>query len=282
MRVYNQGIQSFEKFCNENYASGIRPISVQAVVEFIAHLFKSGLKHSTIRCYISGLSFYCKINNLEDNTNVFIVKKLLDGAKRLSVTKGDPRLPITRDLLSRILSIVGFVTRTNYETLLFKAAFSLCFHGMFRVGELTISDSKYVNHAVKLKDVKFVNGGIEVFLKTSKTDQFGEGVTMFISSQPNHKQLCPVAALALYLPLHPQRQEQLFCHYDGTPLSKYQFSAVLKRALSYLGDTDVKITSHSFRIGMATQCAIDGFSDEEIKRLGRWKSGVYLRYIRIP
>jgi hypothetical protein len=42
------------------------------------------------------------------------------------------------------------------------------------------------------------------------------------------------------------------------------------------------LSSHSFRIGMATQCAMDGYPDEQIMRFGRWRSNVYLRYIRIP
>ena len=33
---------------------------------------------------------------------------------------------------------------------------------------------------------------------------------------------------------------------------------------------------------MATQCEMDGYPDEQIMRLGRWRSNVYLRYIRIP
>lgn len=41
------------------------------------------------------------------------------------------------------------------------------------------------------------------------------------------------------------------------------------------------IKSHLFRICMATTCAIEGMSDEQIKELGRWKSNAFLRYIRI-
>jgi hypothetical protein len=30
---------------------------------------------------MSGLSFYCKLNDFEDNTNIFIVRKFTDGVK---------------------------------------------------------------------------------------------------------------------------------------------------------------------------------------------------------
>lgn len=281
MKVYNQVLQSFGKFRNESGVNQSWSIPLQDIIDFIAYLFKSGLTHSSINCYISGLSFHNKLNNLQDNTNSFVVRKVIEGVKRVSICKKYSRLPISRDLLGKILSVLNVITKSQYGAYLFRAAFSLCFHGMFRVGELTVSDSYSLNHAVKKRDVKFVNGGLEVFFRSSKTDQFGSGVTIHVSSQLN-KQLCPVAALAAFLPIHSQEQGLLFCHLDGSPLSKYQFSAILKPALSVLGVTHAKISSHSFRIGMATQCAIDGYSDDHIKKLGRWKSGAYLRYIRIP
>ena len=120
--------------------------------------------------------------------------------------------------------------------------------------------------------------GLGVFLKTSKTDQFGAGVTIYISSQSS-KYLCPLLAVNN---CRPKIDGPLFCHYDSKPLTRYQFSAILKRCLSISCVPQSNLTSHSFRIGMATQCSIDGYPDEHIKKLGRWRSSVYLRYIRIP
>jgi hypothetical protein len=54
-----------------------------------------------------------------------------------------------------------------------------------------------------------------------------------------------------------------------------------KRSLSTLGLRNSRLTSHSFRIGRANTFAIEGLPDDEIKRLGRWESNAYLRYIRI-
>jgi hypothetical protein len=47
-------------------------------------------------------------------------------------------------------------------------------------------------------------------------------------------------------------------------------------------DTDIgKFTTHSFRIGLATELARLGCSDEEIKQAGRWSSRVFERYVRL-
>lgn len=95
---------------------------------FIAHMYRNGLSHSTVNCYT---------NNLEDFTQMFIVRKMIEGMKRTR-SKCDIRLPITRDLLKKIMSIVPSICNNIYEAKLFKAAFSLAFYGFFRVGEVTV------------------------------------------------------------------------------------------------------------------------------------------------
>jgi hypothetical protein len=38
------------------------PVPLQDIIALIKFMFKSGLAHSTVSCYISGLSFHNKIN----------------------------------------------------------------------------------------------------------------------------------------------------------------------------------------------------------------------------
>jgi site-specific recombinase XerD len=279
--VYNQGLEAFNEFRRECSLGGLWSIPLSEIVDFIAYMYTSGLAHSTVNCYIAGLSFCSKLNNFEDNTGAFVVRKIVDGVKRASLGKPDSRLPITRELLGRILLVLPSVCKSRYESHLFRAAFPLCYHGMVRISELTTLSNSAFNHAVRLGEVKRSKDGLEVFLKTSKTDQLGTGRTIYISSQ-NSKHLCPLLAVNNFLDCRPKIDGPLFCHYDSKPLTRYQFSAILKRCLSILGVPQSNLASHSFRIGMATQCSIDGYTDEHIKKLGRWRSSVYLRYSRIP
>lgn len=58
-------------------------------------------------------------------------------------------------------------------------------------------------------------------------------------------------------------------------LTRKAFVIEVKKALVTNGLSDVGIFGHSFRIEAATAAALSGASDEEVKTLGRWRSGEY-------
>jgi site-specific recombinase XerD len=69
--------------------------------------------------------------------------------------------------------------------------------------------------------------------------------------------------------LRPSGGGPLFGHFDRSPLTRYQFTSVMKKCLHTLGIEETQYASHSFRIGMATTCAMKGVSDDQIKMYGR-------------
>ncbi|CAC5358710.1 unnamed protein product [Mytilus coruscus] len=73
-----------------------------------------------------------------------------------------------------------------------------------------------------------------------------------------------------------------FIHFGGNYVTRYQFNAVLKKALNVGNVSSDNFQSHSFRIGAASQSSKMGFSHDEIQDFGRWESKVYKTYIRIP
>ncbi|CAC5408031.1 unnamed protein product [Mytilus coruscus] len=280
-KTYLGGLESF---CNFRVNFGLNqkwPAPLQDVIFFITHLFKTGLSHSTINCYLSGISFFHKLNNLLDNTQCFVVRKMVEDVRRAK-SKLNSRLPLTRELLEKIVSVVPSLCSSQFETKLFTAAFSLAFHGLFRVGELTVGSKGIADHTVLFNNVKVCDEFLPVYLATSKTDQLGTGKVLTISSQYNVK-ICPVIALSSYYMVRPSVEGPLFCHYDTKPLTRYQFSAVLKKSLAVLGYKGSNYKSRSFRIGMDTTLSIEGYADDYVKILVRWKSdSSYLKYIRVP
>ena len=181
-----------------------------------------------------------------------------------------------------MISCLDYVCKNKYEAALFSAVFSVAFFGLLRVGEITTSKSKSVINGSNLtiSDILVRRKILELRVRWSKTDQKGKSVTFLIPE--NRKNYCPIRLINEYLKVRPTcNNTDLFIHYTGMPLTKYQFSSVLEKALHFLHMSKGHFRSHSFRIGGATELARQGVSEEVIMRLGRWKSHAYSRYIRL-
>ena len=66
-------------------------------------------------------------------------------------------------------------------------------------------------------------------------------------------------------------------HFDGNPLTTNQLNQVLKRCILAAGLNVNDFSPHSFRIGAAISASMCGISEENTKRLGRWKVLVSMR-----
>ena len=255
------------------------PVPIYDLCNFIAYLFQLKSSHSTIKCYLAGISFFSKINQFEDNAQKFVIKKLLEGIKRSGPVAKDTRLPITKELLLSVVRILNLTCSSEYEIKLYKAAFSLAYHGLLRIGELAVSN-RQTDHTISISDVAFShNGDLRVQIPSSKTDQLGAGCVIFLQCQPN-SEICPCNLMRLFLKDRPPVPGPLFCHYNGKALTRYQFVSVLKKSLERIGVNGTRYSSHSFRIGRATSLSMEGVPDEMIMQLGRWKSSAYKFYIR--
>lgn len=247
------------------------------LVYFIAFLSLKNLSFNTAKSYISAISYKCKIMNMCDNTQQFIVKKCLEGMRRTK-SRADSRLPITESILLNIVSRLPGLAMNMYESKLFKAAFVIAFWGLFRVGEITLTKSKPINQIIAYQDVKFEGDSVVILVRFSKSDQTGKGDKVILKKTKGL--ICPVASLQEYLEKRPNIPGPLFCHFNGNPISRFQFSAMLNKCLTKAGLNLQRFTSHSFRIGGASFLARNGHSTEEIMNRGRWRSSSYKSYIR--
>ena len=94
--------------------------------------------------------------------------------------------------------------------------------------------------------------------------------------------LCPVNVSVKYLSMIPNGPTPLFCHFDLSPLTRYQVNRTLVSSLKFNHILSDEYKYHSFRIGAATSAAAIGFSDEKIMQICRWKSRAFTLYVRIP
>ena len=102
------------------------------------HLSLKGFRHSTAKSNVSAERCYCKLYHSSDPTKTFIVHKLLQGMKR-SNPSTDTRVPITLDILNILLPKLQIIFRSMYKAAPFKAAFTLAFSALLRIGEFALS-----------------------------------------------------------------------------------------------------------------------------------------------
>ena len=130
---------------------------------------------------------------------------------------------------------------------------------------------------LSLQDVSVVQSPcistIVIRIKCSKTDQFGNGVHIYL--RRTGASLCPVSALLDYLSVRGLTDGPLFLFSDGQPLSRVSLVSKVRSALSSLGMNVNQFSGHSFRIGGALTVLHAGVSDVKIKMLGRWESSAY-------
>ncbi|CAG2223357.1 unnamed protein product [Mytilus edulis] len=172
------------------------------IVLFIAYLSLKGRAHKTVSCYVTAIGFRCKVlqSQFMDYSQNFIIRKMLEGLKRSKFSK-DKRLPITSELLTRIIEKLPLVCYSAYESLLFAAAFSVAFHGFLRVGELVYTKLGQAQNIISIHGTQILWGAkgefIRLHLTHSKGDQTGKGISIDI--RKTDSTVCPILLLKRYL-----------------------------------------------------------------------------------
>ena len=251
------------------------PIHCIDLLYFIAHLCNQALSAATITGYVSALSSLHKMNNLADPAATAIVQKTLQGVRK-SGTGGDIRLPITPRLLSLMYERASMALGNNYDVLLVRAVILTAFHGFFRLGELVVKGDAH--KVVQLSGVRYTEGGAELTLPSSKTTSGPVKVSVACEASAP----CPVAAIKAFVQVRGRMPGPLFAHPDGSAYLHNQFHTRLVAVLSVCGLDPGFYKGHSFRIGAASEAARRGYSDAQIRLMGRWKSDAFRVYIRAP
>lgn len=281
-RMYYRSWQLYFQF---HPSVSVLPLSVVNICNFIAHLYEKSYSPSTIYSHVSAISFLHKLLDLTDPTSSFIAKKLLKGCENLRVRK-DSRLPITKDILSQIVNNLEKCVQNFLHRVMLKAVFLLAFHAFLRLGEILTRSPHDRSKVLQVQDIKIsIKDGkpydLTLTLRSFKNIKHNLPVTL--SLEPNHMQpsLCPVQALITYRQYYRHNSGPLFQFVNGTAVSHNFVVRNLSSVLNFLGLNANLYKGHSFRIGAATHAASLGWSESQIRRLGRWNSNAMERYIRI-
>lgn len=194
----------------------------------------------------------------------------------------DKRAPLTKAILMASCSVLPLVCYNNYEATLFKSLFVLAYFGLFRVSELIAPSNTVTGFTLQYSDVTFDSTmqAVEVKLYTYKTNQRGVPVTIKLPSEDNEPTICPVRATQAFSAIRPKILGAFFCHSSGKPVTRQQLSAVLTKCIAKTTFSSAHYRTHSFRIGRASDLAVQGVPMDSIMKLGRWHSQAYKLYIR--
>lgn len=256
------------------------PVECHDVGLYLSHLTTLGLQPNTVQSHLSAISFVHKINNCGDPTQTFLIKKLMTALHR-KIPCIDKRRPVSVTLLKLLISDLNFIHTSAYDVAMFSAMYSLAYSACLRVGELAVSNHK--DNTIQLSQINEViinseTTAIRIYFSQYKHSD-GDKPILEINAQVNDK-LCPVKMLKNYLNLRPSLPGPIFLSSSGKPISRQQFVNALHTSIKFRSLDPSFYNTHSFRIGRCSDMMSNGFSDAQIRAVGRWKSNAYKRYIR--
>ncbi|KAG9262830.1 hypothetical protein AMEX_G24742 [Astyanax mexicanus] len=282
LKAYKSTWSLFTLFCL-SLNIPIYPVLISTVCAFIVHNFQTrNVTIPTIRRMLAGVQFNARcydpsFSSLFSNS---AIRLLLKGLTKTYKRTPDKRLPITPDILQKLISALREGMFSNYINNLLEAVFLMAFYGFMRPGEFFCNTQSFDHkHDLAYSGISFSPTHYNIFLKHSKSDPMRKGVTITITKL--NGSLCPFDSMVRFLTSHPHTSAApLFILPNGLPMTKHWFREHLSRVLKKCSLSPSLYTGHSFRIGAATTAAKIGLPISSIKALGRWTSASYKSYIR--
>lgn len=269
LKIYNRAWALLKEFSHQTHLGVQFPVTVPELALFIAWLADKKYAAATISSYVSAIGYQHKMRSLSNPASAFLIKRLLL-ATRKTEPHSDLRLPITHSVLTCLLLHLPLVAQPGYQLKLFRAMFLLAYHAFLRVGEMTHS-----THNLKIDDIDIQKGSVVIRFASFKHSQQPVTITIRATSEN-----CPVEALAHYIQLRGKAAGCLFM-LNSKPVPRARFVAVLQQTVRMAKLPTDRFNTHSFRIGAATDAAVAGRSDAQIRSLGRWHSDAFQKYIRV-
>ena len=257
LRAYQSDFKDFSIFCTKNDFSCI-PTQPKVIALYITHLSKSS-KFSTLKRRIASISVIHKLKGHYLDTKHPIIMENLHGIKRTLGSRQKAKKPILINDLKLIIKAI------DKEKIRDKALILIGFSGGFRRSEL-------VN--INYEDVEFVNEGVKIFIKRSKTDQSGEGMIKAIPYFDN-KNFCPVISLRNFIDISERKLGNIF------DISDKSVALIIKKYAYLSGLDGKKYGGHSLRSGFATSAAESGAEERNIMAMtGHKTTQMVRRYIQ--
>jgi site-specific recombinase XerD len=276
VRAYKSDFNDFGLFCVQNGFKSL-PSEPKIVSLYLTYLSTKGVKMSTLKRRLVSIGVIHKLKGYYlDTKHPSIIENIM-GIKRRKGSSQKGKKPL---IIKDLKHVINAIDETKYEEikkLRDRSIILIGFSGGFRRNEIVSLD---------YDDLDFVQEGLKIRLKRSKTDQFGEGSVKGLPYFDN-SQYCPVVSISKWIKISKIHSGPLFRRFiKGSKLSENRLSdqtvaLLIKDYLKIAGIESRNYSGHSLRSGFATSAAESGAEERSIMAMtGHKTTQMVRRYIR--
>jgi len=275
-RAYKSDFNDFALFCAQNGFKSL-PSEPNIVSLYLTYLSTKEVKMSTLKRRLVSIGVIHKLKgHYLDTKHPSIIENIM-GIKRRkgSIQKG--KKPLLINNLKKIINVIDKEKIEEIKKLRDRSIILIGFSGGFRRNEIVSLD---------YEDLDFVEEGLKISLKRSKTDQFGEGSVKGLPYFDN-SEYCPVISIRKWIEISKINSGPLFRRFiKGSKLSDNRLSdqtvaLLIKNYLKIAGIESRDYSGHSLRSGFATSAAQSGAEERNIMAMtGHKSTEMVRRYIK--
>ena len=276
VRAYKSDFNDFGLFCAQNGFKSL-PSEPKIVSLYLTYLSTKDVKMSTIKRRLVSIGVIHKLKgHYLDTKHPSIIENLM-GIKRRKGSSQKGKKPLLISNLKQIINVIDKEKIEEIKKLRDRSIILIGFSGGFRRNEIVSLD---------FDDLDFVQEGLKIKLKRSKTDQFGDG---YVKGLPyfDNSQYCPVVSIRKWLEISKINSGALFRRFNkGSKLSENRLSdqtvaLLIKDYLKIAGIESRNYSGHSLRSGFATSAAESGVEERSIMAMtGHKSTEMVRRYIK--
>ena len=276
VRAYKSDFKDFGLFCAKNGFKSL-PSEPRIVSLYLTYLSTKDSKISTLKRRVVSIGVIHRLKGYYlDMKHPSIIENIM-GIKRRkgSIQKG--KKPILINNLKQLINVIDEANNEDIKKLRDRSIILIGFSGGFRRNEIVSLD---------YEDLDFVEEGLKIQIRRSKTDQFGEGSVKALPYFDSSK-YCPVISLKNWIKISKISAGPLFRRFvKGSKLSKNRLTdqtvaLLIKQYLQLAGIDSKNYSGHSLRSGFATSAAESGAEERSIMDMtGHKSTEMVRRYIK--
>ena len=276
IRAYKSDFNDFSLFCAQNGFNPL-PTNPKIVSLYLTNLSKNDVKMSTLKRRLVSIGVIHRLKGYYlDTKHPSIIENMMGIRRRKgSIQRG--KKPLLINNLKQIINVIDELQIEEIKKLRDRSIILIGFSGGFRRNEIVSLD---------YEDLDFVQEGLKINLRRSKTDQFGEGSIKGLPYFENTK-YCPVISISEWIKISKINSGALFRRFtkgsklSGNRLTDQTVALLIKEYLKLAGIENSNYSGHSLRSGFATSAAEAGAEERSIMAMtGHKSTEMVRRYIK--